>query len=189
VIERLQEAVDGLDSLVDRTVRGDHSDAELREEMLHWEREDAGGSGKLAETAISLLEYQLAEQGISAEDLHGSEEAERSRALQRLKAALMPEPEDMLPREAPLDPAYQERFPQARGFTVGTAQGIMSPEEYGWHISVSHPERYPTWEELQAAASLLEGAPAMWAMVPLQENVGGIASNVVHLFERPPISG
>jgi hypothetical protein len=29
----------------------------------------------------------------------------------------------------------------------------------------------------------------MWALVPLQENMEGIVSFVVHLFERPPING
>ncbi len=188
MIERLQKAIDGLDPLVDRTVRGDHSEAELRDEVLRWEREDAEGNGRLSEMAISLMELQLANQGLPAEDPHTSEEVERLRALQRLRAALMLEPEDMLPREAPLDPAYQERFPQARGFRVGTAMGILTPEEHGWHISVSHPDRYPTMDELRSAAGLVQGAEAMWAMVPLQTDIGGIASNVVHLFERPPIS-
>lgn len=189
MIDRLQGAVEGLDSLVGRTIGGDYSDTELREEVLRWEREDAGNSGKLAEIAISLLELQLAERGASSGYSADSEETERLRALQRLKGALMPEPEDMLPREAPLNPAYQQQVPQARGFRVGVAQGIITPEEHGWHISVSHPDRFPTWDELRAASSLVQGAPAMWARVPVEEEVGRIASNVVHLFERPPIDG
>ncbi len=188
MIERLQEAMNGLDLLVDRTVQGDHSDAELREEALRWEREDVGDSGKLAEMAISMLELQLAEQAMSSGFADDSEETERSRALQKIKSALIPEPEDMRPRESPLNPAYQVRVPEAKGFRVGVSQGIITPEEYGWHISVSNPHRYPTFDELLAAASLVQGASAMWAMVPLQSNVGGIASNVVHLFERPPIN-
>lgn len=85
MLDRLRKALDGLTALVDRVMQGEHSDEELRDEMLRWESEDAEGRGGLAELAISALYYQLAGEGVS-----GSleENAAREQALRRLEAAL-----------------------------------------------------------------------------------------------------
>ena len=37
MLDRLQEALDGLAALVDRVKQGNYSDGELRDEMLRWE--------------------------------------------------------------------------------------------------------------------------------------------------------
>jgi hypothetical protein len=186
MLDQLQEALDGLTALVDRVTQGDYSDdEELRAEMLRWEEEDARGSGGLGELAISALEYQLAEQGV-----RGSmeEAAVEMRALQRLKAALFPA-EEPRPVEVAPAPAYRERFPTARAFRIGSVQILAAEEAGGWHVSVSHPERFPTWEELRAAAGVASGVSAMWVYVPLDGEPGAIASNVIHLFETPPVEG
>ncbi len=183
MLDRLQEALDGLSALVDRVTQDDYSDEELRAEILRWESEDAEGRGGLAELAIHALGYQLAEQGMSSGSIE--EVAGEMLALQRLKAALFPS-EELHPVEVDPAPAYREQFPQARAFRIREVQIIAMPEAGGWHVSVSHPERYPTWEELRAAAGVASGVSTMWVYMPLAGGPGPIASNVVHLFETPP---
>jgi hypothetical protein len=183
MLDRLQEALDGLNALVDRVVQGDYSDEELRDEMLRWEREDCEGRGGLAELAIHALGYQLAEQGITSGSIENT--LAEMQALQRLKAALF-QSEELRPVEVNLPPEYRERVPQARAFRIGEVQIIAEPEAGGWHVSVSHPGRYPTWEELRAASGVVNGVSSMWAYMPLSGGPGPYASNVIHLFETPP---
>jgi len=42
-----------------------------------------------------------------------------------------------------------------RTFKMGRVQIFVSPPDerfkMGWHMSISHPERYPTWDEVAAA--------------------------------------
>jgi hypothetical protein len=182
MLDRLQEALDGLAALVDRVKQGTYSDVELRDEMLRWEREDAGGSGGLAELAIDALAYQLSEQAITGSM---QEVAGDLQALQRLKAALFP-PEELRPVEVDPTPEYRAQFPQARAFQSREVRIIAMPEAGGWHVTVSHPERYPTWEELRAAAGVVSGVQTMWVYMPLAGGPGPVASNVIHLFESPP---
>jgi hypothetical protein len=182
--EHVQGALDGLATLVERVTRGNYSDEELRQEMLSWEREDARRSGKLADAAIAALEYQLAGQGLTGSMEEATEELE---ALQRLKAALKPEVKELRPVEVEPAPELRARFPTARTYRIGEVQIIATPEEVGWHVSVNHPERHPTWDELHAASSVA-GVSTMWAYMPLSGGPpGGAAANfTVHLFERPP---
>ena len=181
MLDRLRRALDGLTALVDRVAQGNYSDGELREEMLGWESEDAEGRGGLAELALHALEYQLSEQAMrtSIEDVAGD-----ARALQRLKTALFP-PEELRPVEVDPAPEFGARFPQARTFRIREVQIIAMPEAGGWHVSVSLRVRYPTWEELRAAAGVVGGVSTMWVYMPLAGGPGPTASNVIHVFETP----
>lgn len=52
-----------------------------------------------------------------------------------------------------------------RTYKMGRVQIFLSPPderfEMGWHMSISHPERYPTWDEV---------ASAWYQLVPDAEN-------------------
>jgi hypothetical protein len=183
MLDRLQGALDGLTALVDRVAQGDYSNEELREEMLRWESTDAEGRGGLAELAIHALEYQLAEQGLRSGSMENV--TDEMLALQRLKTALFPT-EELRPVEVDPGPWYREHLPGARTFRIAGVQITASPEAGGWHVSVSHPDRYPTWEELRAAAGVVSGVQTMWIYMPLAGGPGPIASNVIHMFETPP---
>ncbi len=69
---------------------------------------------------------------------------------------------------------------------MGRAQILAAAGPDGWHLSFSHPERYPTWQELLRARrdALGEDAPGLWASLPAPgaEPPGFL----VHLFETPP---
>jgi len=85
-------------------------------------------------------------------------------------------------------PAFKERFPDARAYRIREVQIIVEPEGESWHVSVSHPERFPTWEELRTAAGLATGTDAMWVYMPLSGGASPVESNVVHLYEVPPVA-
>lgn len=80
-------------------------------------------------------------------------------------------------------------MPRGRGFRMGELQIIFEPTEgppHG-HLSVSHPRRYPTFEELSRAARAPDGPPPnLWAWVPGPEQARGMQPNMVHLYVLPP---
>lgn len=182
MLDQLQEALDGLTPLVDGVARGSYSEEDLRDEMLAWESDHAGGNAGLAELAISTLRFRLAGEG-----MRGSieENAEREQALRRLEAALFPPAEAGLV-EVEAAPEFAERFPDARMYHMGEVQVIAEEEEGGWHVSVSHRERLPTVEELRTAATLAGGADVMWVPLSVPGGAEPLPSTVVHLFETPP---
>lgn len=182
MLDQLQEALDGLTALVDRVTQGNYSNEELRTEMLRWEREDAEGRGGIAELAISALHYQLAGEGISGSI---EENAIREQSLRRLEAAFFPSTAMGLVEVDPA-PEFRQRFPSARAFRIGEVQVIAEPEAEGWHVSVSHRDRFPTIEELRTAASLASGVDTMWIPLPVPGRQGTRPSTtVIHLFETP----
>lgn len=53
--------------------------------------------------------------------------------------------------------------PGTRQFKMGKVTILLSPplESVGWHMSISHPDRYPTWDEV---------AKAWYELVPDSDN-------------------
>lgn len=57
------------------------------------------------------------------------------------------------------------------------------------HMSISHPSRRPTLEELEHASTALGGArPSRWVWLPEPEHSRSMQANVVHLYVMPPES-
>lgn len=50
-----------------------------------------------------------------------------------------------------MSPKYQGRMGDSLVYTMGECQVILSGpyerSQIGWHFSISHPGRHPTWEE------------------------------------------
>ena len=103
--------------------------------------------------------------------------AEDLRALGRIERIMEP-PEPMLgleeggksePYEVSLPEAFRDGHPRARGFRMGKLQIIFEPFDgppYG-RLSVSHPTRYPTFEELLRSSRAPGGpTPNLWVFVP-----------------------
>lgn len=58
------------------------------------------------------------------------------------------------------------------------------------HVSISHPDRYPTWEEIKEAKDYFFGDEKDAIMVfPRRELWVNIAPNCFHLWELPRIPG
>lgn len=56
----------------------------------------------------------------------------------------------------------------------------------GWHLSISHPSRYPTWDEIRDARyELLPNDCTMAMLLPPKEQYVNLHPNCFHLHEVP----
>jgi hypothetical protein len=73
--------------------------------------------------------------------------------------------------------------------TVLVAREPLGPDgAFRWHLSISHPSRYPTWDEIKTARYRLTAPEINMVMVlpPADEYVNVEAQdNVFHLHEIP----
>ncbi|SIS88764.1 DUF7694 domain-containing protein [Alicyclobacillus vulcanalis] len=54
----------------------------------------------------------------------------------------------------------------------------------GWHMSISHPERYPTWDEIREARyQLIPNDVTMAMLLPPKEEYVNVHPNCFHLHE------
>lgn len=180
---------------MERVRSGEVVDETLGEAVDAWTREDCRGAVALAEAAALAMSYEIASAGLSGP----GEDAETDlrstyRALERVRGALRPVgacPEDSGVGAAIVEVALPEelrrRMPKGRGFVMGPLRIIFEPHEgppHG-HISVSHPSRYPTWEEIRLAVAAPGGEqPNLWAWVPKPERDS--VSYTIHLYVLPP---
>jgi len=59
--------------------------------------------------------------------------------------------------------------------------------ENGWHLSISHPDRYPTWDEIKAARyELLPDEVTMGMLLPPKGEYVNVHPNCFHLHEVTP---
>ena len=68
----------------------------------------------------------------------------------------------------------------------GALQVIVTkdPPDDRWHLSISHPHRYPTWEEIKRARyDLLPDAVTMAMLLPPKSEYVNVHSNCFHLHE------
>lgn len=115
------------------------------------------------------------------------------RALGRVRAVLDPPPASGI-REEIVEVALPEQLkrnaPGARGFRMGELQIIFEPtgDRLGAvHFSVSHPTRYPTWDELLRARAAPGGSPPhLWAWLPKPGTEQGLNPYTLHLYLFPP---
>jgi hypothetical protein len=58
---------------------------------------------------------------------------------------------------------------------------------HGWHLSVSHPERYPTWDEIaHARYSLVPNEVNMGMLLPPKEDFVNVHNFCFQLVEMTP---
>jgi hypothetical protein len=62
-----------------------------------------------------------------------------------------------------------------------TVRGVVVPR---WHLSISHPSRYPTWDEIkQARYKLIPNEVTMAMILPPAEQFVSLHPNCFHLHE------
>jgi len=83
-----------------------------------------------------------------------------------------------LPGRIPLEPG-------ARAYRLGECNVLVGrSEQAGWHISISHLSRYPTWDEIKYARyKLLPPGITMAIYLPPEEQYVDMHPNCFHLFE------
>ena len=74
----------------------------------------------------------------------------------------------------------------AEVFENGALKAIISrdPPDARWHISISHPHRYPTWDEIKRARyDLLPDSVTMAMILPPKGEYVNVHLNCFHLHE------
>lgn len=67
---------------------------------------------------------------------------------------------------------------------------ILSSEDFTqhgwlWHISLSHPNRYPTWDELLAAKEIFFGDVDCMMVMPKKEDYVNLHKFAFHIWKTP----
>ena len=77
-----------------------------------------------------------------------------------------------------------------RMYTKGNLQVLVCKEPTGstarllWHLSISHPDRYPTWDEIcDARYALLPDDCVMAQLLPPRREYVNLHPNCFHLWE------
>lgn len=92
------------------------------------------------------------------------------------------------------DPVWTERVPPAnmppgdhlRAFTSNTGLTCFVAREagIGWHLSISAPARYPTWDEIADARYRFVPDDVLMAMLlPPRADYANVHPNCMHLYE------
>lgn len=76
--------------------------------------------------------------------------------------------------------------PGSRAFRMGRCNVIVSEQAAGWHLSISRPEKLPTWEEVRDARyALVPDEATMALLLPPQAEYVNVHSNCLQLYEIP----
>ena len=74
--------------------------------------------------------------------------------------------------------------PGTKAYRRGLFTIMVSDEEGGWHMSIAHPTRYPTWNEIKKARyALLPPEITMAQLLPPKNVYVNLHSNCFHLWE------
>lgn len=74
--------------------------------------------------------------------------------------------------------------PGARAFKMGQCKVILSQDMGLWHISVSHPKRYPSWDEVKAARyQLIPDDVTMAMILPPPEYYVNTHENTLQMWQ------
>ena len=72
----------------------------------------------------------------------------------------------------------------ARVFRAGRCGVILGREVGRWHISISHPNRYPTWDEIRYIRyALVPDEAFMGMLLPRKKDYVNLHENCFHLWE------
>lgn len=78
--------------------------------------------------------------------------------------------------------------PGSKVYKMGKVSIIVSPpyEGLGWHLSIAHPEHYPTWDEIaEARYKLIPDDHEMVMCLPPKADYVNIHDYCFHLHEIP----
>ena len=82
-------------------------------------------------------------------------------------------------------------MPYVKAYSFGKCKVLVGEEpEVGWHLSISHPVRYPNWEEIRDAR--YEFCPdniTMAMFLPPKAEWVNIHNNCFHLYEYKETGG
>lgn len=90
----------------------------------------------------------------------------------------------MRPIEVPIPPVVRAMVePGARAYRMGECYIIVGRTDR-WHMSISHPTRYPTWDEIKTARYALIPRHVTMAMIlPPPDEYLNVHQTTFHLWE------
>ncbi len=90
--------------------------------------------------------------------------------------------------EVPIPPEVRPLLePGSRAYRMGRCQIIVSQQQAGWHLSISRPERLPTWEEVRDARyELVPDDATMALLLPPKTEYVNVHDYCLQLYEIPP---
>lgn len=164
--EHFSYAYSGLEALVEAMSAGATSGDDVGREAGRWMREDAGGSLTLCKAAVFAMRHEA---GVRGAEGDGGRAKATLRALDLVDRALDP-PEDAssppkMPRPVPVPHALKKKAPGVRGFRLGRVEILAEPKPEGWRLSVSHPDRFPSVEELMLARGVTRDVDKTFAAI------------------------
>ncbi len=78
----------------------------------------------------------------------------------------------------------QSPVPCCRAWQLGQCTVFAGKEPPGWHMSISHPTRYPTWDEIREARyRFVPDAVTMVMILPPRAEYVNVHRNCFHLHE------
>jgi hypothetical protein len=84
------------------------------------------------------------------------------------------------------DEVAQMLEPGSRAYRMGRCGIIASQQRAGWHLSISRPDKLPTWEEVRDARYAIVPDEATMAMLlPPQSEYVNVHSYCLQLYEIP----
>lgn len=91
-------------------------------------------------------------------------------------------------REVDLPPAVARVCePGTRAFTMGPCHILVSRQRAGWHLSISRPDRLPSWEEARDARYELIPDEALMAMLlPPRSDYVNLHAFCFQMYEVDP---
>lgn len=76
--------------------------------------------------------------------------------------------------------------PGARAFRMGGCNVILSKQKAGWHLSISKPNKMPTWEEVRDARyALIPDEATMALLLPPQSEYVNVHEFCLQMYEIP----
>jgi len=78
-------------------------------------------------------------------------------------------------------------LPATRAYRKGELTILVGLEGGSWHLSISHPERYPTWDEIKTARyDLVPHHLTMAMLLPPPDEYVNVHLNCFHLHQLLP---
>lgn len=90
-------------------------------------------------------------------------------------------------RELPIPSNVRKLLePGSRAYTMGGCRIIVSQQRAGWHLSVSHETRMPTWEEVRDARyALVPDEATMALLLPPRAEYVNVHEFCLQMYEIP----
>jgi hypothetical protein len=90
-------------------------------------------------------------------------------------------------REIEIPPHVQAILePDSRAFFMGRCRIIVAQGPAGWHLSISKPDKLPTWEEVRDARyALIPDKATMALLLPPSAEYVNVQEFTLHLHEIP----